>query len=214
MKESLKARRARAAEIARILEETYSDSTIVLTYKSPFQLMVATILAAQCTDVRVNMITPGLFKKYPTPKSFLDAPVEELEKAIFSTGFYRNKAKAIRSASAAVIERFGGKVPGTMEELISIPGVGRKIANVILSHSFGIPSMVVDTHVKRISNLLKLVDSEDPEKIEAELMNVLPEEKWVMFSHMLADHGRAICIARRPQCERCPIAELCPSARV
>jgi endonuclease-3 len=214
MKESLKAKRERAAEITRILELTYPDSEIALIYKDPFQLMVATILAAQCTDARVNMLTPSLFKAYPTPQAFIDAPVEELERAIFSTGFYRNKAKAIRAASAALIERYGGAVPGTMEELLSLPGVGRKTANVVLSHCFDAPGMVVDTHVKRIANLLRLVDTEDPEKIEYELMKILPKEKWVRFGHLMGDHGRAICVARRPKCERCPVAALCPSAGV
>jgi endonuclease III len=212
-KETLAARRARGAEIVRILEETYPDSTIALKYRNPFELLVATILAAQCTDARVNMVTPDLFRKYPTPQAFLDAPIEELEQAIFSTGFYRNKAKAIRNASAMLIERFGGKVPGTMEELLSLPGVGRKTANVILGHCFNVAGMVVDTHVKRIANLLGLVDTENVEKIESELMQALPPEKWVQFGHLIGDHGRAICIARRPQCERCPLNEICPSAK-
>ncbi|HVZ38557.1 MAG TPA: endonuclease III [Candidatus Kapabacteria bacterium] len=210
--ETLGARRKRAAEIVRILSETYPGAHIALNFESPFQLLIATILAAQCTDVRVNMITPGLFRKYPTPQAFLDAPVEELEQAIFSTGFYRNKAKAIRATCAALMDRFGGDVPSTMDDLLSLPGVGRKTANVLLGHCFGTPGIVVDTHVKRISNLLRLVHSEDPVKIEFELMEVVPKESWVLFSHLLADHGRAICIARRPKCPECPIAPLCPSA--
>ncbi|MEP7217757.1 MAG: endonuclease III [Bacteroidota bacterium] len=210
--ETKQARRARAIAIHAILAEAYPESGIALHFRSPFELLVATILAAQCTDARVNTITPGLFAQYPTPEAFLAAPVEELERAIFSSGFYRNKAKSIRNASADIIERFGGAVPGTMEELLMLPGVGRKTANVILGHCFGTPGMVVDTHVKRISNLLGLAHSGDPDKIEAELMELLPEETWMLFSHLLANHGRAICIARRPKCEACPVADLCPSA--
>jgi endonuclease-3 len=211
-RESQKSRRERALRIVDILEETYPQSEIALHYETPFQLLVATILAAQCTDARVNTVTPGLFEKYPSPQAFLDAPVEELEQSIFSTGFYRNKAKSIRNACAVLLENFGGEVPSTMEGLLTLPGVGRKTANVLLGHCFQTPGIVVDTHVKRISNLLGLVDSEDPEKIEEQLMGILPQEKWVRFSHLLANHGRAICIARRPQCGICPIALLCPSA--
>ena len=214
MPESKKKRRERAEEIVQILERTYTDAEIALHYETPFQLLIATILSAQCTDERVNMVTPGLFEAYSSPQDFLDAPVEELEQAIFSTGFYRNKAKSIRGACAGLIEEHDGEVPGTMEELIALPGVGRKTANVLLGHCFGIPGMVVDTHVKRISNLLKLVDSKNPEIIERELEEVIPEDKWVSFSHLLAEHGRAVCIARRPRCGECPIALLCPSAMV
>lgn len=210
--ETTAARKRRATEIVRTLRETYPESGIALHYQSPFQLLVATILAAQCTDVRVNMVTPGLFAKYPTPQAFVAAPQEELEQAVFSTGFYRQKARSIKATSEALIERFGGEVPATMDELLSLPGVGRKTANVLLGHCFGKPGMVVDTHVKRISNLLGLVESDDPEKIEAALTRLLPADDWVIFSHLLADHGRAVCIARRPQCARCPIAHLCPSA--
>jgi endonuclease-3 len=210
--ETSQARKERAAEIVRILKTSYPDSKIVLNYETPFQLLVATILAAQCTDVRVNMVTPELFRRYPTPQAFLDAPIEELEQAIFSTGFYRNKAKSIKATSAVLVERFGGEVPSTMEDLLTLPGVGRKTANVILGHCFDVPGVVVDTHVKRITNLLGLAGSEDPDKIELELKEDLSRENWVGFSHMIADHGRAICVARRPQCSQCPLAELCPSA--
>jgi endonuclease-3 len=211
-RESLSAKRERAHEIIRILEASYPESTIALHYDSPFQLLISLILAAQCTDERVNMVTPGLFERYPTPHDFLDAPQEELEQAIFSTGFYRNKAKSIKGAAAALVERFNGEVPRTMEELTSIPGIGRKSANVILGHCFGIPGMVVDTHVKRISNLLKLVDTDDPEKIEFALMELIPVEKWTASGHLFQRHGQVICIARRPNCPGCPIALLCPSA--
>lgn len=204
----------RAKKIVDILEQIYPDSGIVLRYETPFQLLIATILAAQCTDERVNQVTPGLFERYPTPQEFLNAPVEELEQAIFSTGFYRNKAKSIRGACQALIAQHGGEVPRTMEELVKLPGVGRKTANVLLGHCFNQPGMVVDTHVKRISNLLGLVDSENPEVIEKQLEEVIPVEKWVAFSHLLADHGRAICVARRPKCSQCPISQHCPSAKI
>lgn len=212
--ESKKKRRERTTAIVGILEETYPEAQIALRFDSPFQLLVATILAAQCTDARVNTVTPGLFAKYPTPQSFLDAPQEEIEQAIFSTGFYRNKAKSIRNACAMLIEQFGGEVPSNMEQLLELPGVGRKTANVLLGHCFEVPGIVVDTHVKRISNLLGLVDSDDPDKIELELLEVVPQEKWVRYSHLIAEHGRQICIARRPHCSRCPLYELCPSAGI
>lgn len=207
-------RRHRADRIVGILRETYPDSGIALRYETPFQLLIATILAAQCTDARVNMVTPELFRRYPNPQAFLDAPQEELEQAIYSTGFYRNKAKSIRAACAVLLERFGGKVPSTMEDLLTLPGVGRKTANVLLGHCFDTPGVVVDTHVKRISSLLGLVNSDDPVRIEHQLMEVLPRKYWMQFSHLLADHGRAICIARRPKCGECPLAGLCPSARI
>jgi endonuclease-3 len=209
--ESLSARRRRALDIYNVLDEAYPGSVIALHYETPFQLLIATILAAQCPDARVNTVTPPLFARYPGPQAFLDAPVEEIERAIFSTGFYRNKARAIRNTCTALMERFGGEVPRTMEELVSLPGVGRKTANVILGHCFSVPGMIVDTHVKRISNLLGLAHSADPEKIEGELMDVLPPETWVHFSHLLAEHGRAICVARRPRCGHCPVLHLCPS---
>ena len=214
MPESKKKRRERAEEIVRILQRTYPDTEIALHYETPFQLLIATILSAQCTDERVNMVTPGLFEKFSTPKEFLEAPVEELQQAIFSTGFYRNKAKSIRGACAALVEDYGGEVPGTMEQLLKLPGVGRKTANVLLGHCFDTPGIVVDTHVKRICNLLELVDSQNPDVIEKQLEEVIPHDKWIMFSHWVAEHGRAVCIARRPQCAECPLAQLCPSATV
>lgn len=213
MPESLTSRTTRAAEIVRRLEQEYPDAEIALHFRTPFELLVATILAAQCTDERVNMVTPTLFQRYPTPTAFLDAPIEDLERMIFQTGFYRNKAKSIRGACALILEEYGGEVPSTMDELLRIPGVGRKTANVLLGHCFDTPGLVVDTHVKRISNLLRLARSEDPEKIERQLMKVLSKEKWIRFSHLIATHGRAVCVARRPKCEQCVIADLCPGRK-
>lgn len=212
--ETQQKRRERAAAIVEILEATYPEARIALQFESPFQLLVATILAAQCTDARVNTVTPGLFAKYPTPQAFLDASQEEIEQAIFSTGFYRNKAKSIRNACAKIIEEHGGEVPSDMESLLKLPGVGRKTANVLLGHCFSTPGIVVDTHNRRISNLLGLVASDDPDKIELELYEVVPPEKWVKFSHLLAEHGRQICVARKPHCSRCPLFDLCPSAGI
>lgn len=213
MSESLTSRKVRAAEIVRRLEREYPAAGIALRYRTPFQLLVATILAAQCTDERVNMVTPALFERYLTPESFLEGSIEELEGMIFQTGFYRNKAKSIRGACTVITRDFGGEVPGTMEDLLRLPGVGRKTANVLLGHCFGTPGVVVDTHVRRISNLMKLARSEDPEEIERGLMKVLPKEKWVLFSHLIATHGRAVCIARRPQCAMCAVADLCPGRK-
>jgi endonuclease III len=212
IRESKAARIARTERILALLEQSYPESRIALNYETPFELLVAVILAAQCTDARVNMVTPGLFERYPTPQAFIDAPQEELEQAIFTTGFYRNKAKAIKSASAAIVERFGGEVPRTMDELLTIPGIGRKSANVILGHCYDVPGMVVDTHVKRIANLLGLADSDDPEKIETALMPLFPPEKWTRLGHLFQDFGRGVCVARRPKCGECQLALLCPSA--
>lgn len=212
--ESLQKKRERAATIIQILEAAYPGSEIALQFQTPFQLLIATILSAQCTDARVNMVTPGLFRQFPTPQAFLDAPIEAIEQAIFSTGFYRNKTRSIRNACGVLIEQFGGEVPGTMEGLLRLPGVGRKTANVLLGHCFNTPGVVVDTHVKRIGNLLRLADSEDPEIIERQLMRVLAAEQWVRFSHLIAEHGRAVCVARRPKCGVCPVAEFCPSCGV
>jgi endonuclease-3 len=210
-RESQAARAARAEKIAEVLAETYGNATCALHHKSAFQLLAATILSAQCTDERVNMVTPELFKKYPTPKALAAAKQEEVEKIIQSTGFFRAKANSLRGMAQGLMERFGGEVPKSLEDLVTLPGVGRKTANVVLGTVYGIASgVVVDTHVTRISNLLALTTHKDAVKIEQDLMKLLPEEEWVDFSHRLIHHGRRICIARRPKCLECPLLPLCP----
>jgi len=202
----------RAAAILAILKRTYPNAKCSLDYKTPLQLIVATILSAQCTDVRVNIVTKTLFKKYRTAADFAAARPEELEKDIQSTGFYRNKAKSVRAMAAALIERHGGKVPQTMEELTQLAGVGRKTANVVLGNAFGKNvGVVVDTHVSRVSQRLGLTQNSDPVKIEADLMKIVPQEEWTLWSHLLIFHGRQICQARKPMCGKCPILEYCPT---
>ena len=192
------------------LEATYPVAICALNHETPFQLLVATILSAQCTDERVNMVTPALFKKYPTPQSLAVAVPEELEEVIRSTGFFRNKAKNLIGMSQAVVEEHGGKLPKTLEELVMLPGVGRKTANVLLGTAYGIPSgVVVDTHVGRISRLLGLTKHAGAEQVERDLMALVPQEEWINFSHRLIHHGRRICIARRPKCTECPLIENC-----
>jgi len=187
----------------------YGDVPCTLTYQNPFELLVAACLAAQCTDARVNLVTPALFQKYPTVKAFSEANVKDVEKLIHSTGFFRNKAKNIVACANALIERFDGKVPDNMEDLISLPGVGRKIANLILGDVYGKPCIVVDTHCKRITGLLGLTKNTDPAKIEADLKKIVPAEYGSLFCHQLVEHGRNICIARRPQCSNCGINSVC-----
>jgi len=200
-------------EIIRILKKEYPDAKVALRFKDTWQLLVATILSAQCTDVRVNKVTPGLFKKYKDISSFAEAGLREFEKDIHSTGFYKNKAKSIIGSAKKILSEFNGNVPDTMEELTSLPGVGRKTANVILSSGFGIvEGVVVDTHVKRLSGLLGLTDNTDPDKIEQALMKIIPKEDWGIISHLLILHGRKICGARKPLCAECRINKLCPSA--
>lgn len=209
-----------ASKIIKILKKQYPDSKIALNYGNLFQLVVAVILSAQCTDVRVNMVTPSLFRRFPDAKDFAKCDVEELEKIIYSTGFYKNKAKNIKGAAEKVMKDFGGKVPGTMEELLSLPGVARKTANVVLSSGFGRnEGIVVDTHVARICGLLGLVpkkmsDAKNAVKIEQILIKIIPQKDWGIFSFLMIDHGRAICIARKPKCGICPLNKICPSARM
>jgi len=202
-------------EIINILKKEYPDAKIALRFKNTWQLLVATILSAQCTDVRVNQVTPVLFKKYKTVSDFAKADIREFEKDIHSTGFYKNKAKGIIGSAEKILNEFNGRVPDTMEGLISLTGVGRKTANVILSSGFGIVvGIVVDTHVRRLSGLLGLTKNTDPEKIEEDLMKIVPRRDWGAFSHLLILHGRKICHARKPLCMDCGINKLCPSAFV
>ena len=203
----------RIGPIVERLERQY-PAVCALEHANPLELLVATILSAQCTDARVNMVTRDLFAKYHTPADYANANPDELEDEIRSTGFFRNKTKSIIGMAQALIERHGGGVPSTMAELTALPGVGRKTANVVLGNAFGIDEgIVVDTHVKRIANRLKLTNKADPEKIERDLMRIVPEEKWTPFSHLLIHHGRQICQARSPKCEICPVRDLCPTGR-
>ncbi|MFA7626976.1 MAG: endonuclease III [Candidatus Kapaibacterium sp.] len=194
------------------LRELYPDVKIQLDFKNPFELLIATILSAQCTDKRVNLVTKELFKKYLVPEDYLKVPASELERDIFSTGFYKAKAKNIRAACEILIDKFGAEVPDTMEELLLLPGVGRKTANVVLGHCFDTPGIVVDTHVSRISNLLGFVSTKDAVKIEFKLMKLIPKDLWVEFTHYFINHGRNTCIARRPKCQECVLSDICPGS--
>ena len=203
--------RKNALQIIQMLEQEYPGVKPALEYNSAFELLISTILSAQCTDERVNIVTKDLFKKYKKPEDFLKVSNEELEKDIFSTGFYRNKARNIKNCCEVLISSHKGKVPEDFNLLKELPGVGRKTASVVAGNAFGIPAIAVDTHVIRLSNLLGFVDTKNPEKIEAELKALLPEEYWINTSHWLATHGRNVCIARRPKCSECVIANFCPS---
>jgi len=203
-------RKERIAEILRRLDKMYPQATCALLHENPWQLLVATILSAQCTDKRVNEVTPGLFRKYPTPADFAAVRPEVLAEDIRSTGFFNNKAKSIVGAARRVMDEFGGKVPRTMEELLTIPGAARKTANVVLGTAYGIASgVVVDTHVQRISARLDLTKHTDPVKIEQDLMKIVPQARWILFSHQLILHGRALCVARTPKCAECDLNSVC-----
>ena len=205
----------RAREIYDRLVEHYPDAHCALDFKTPYQLLVATILSAQCTDKRVNMVTPSLFKRYRTPAAMADADPAELEEMIKSTGFFRNKTKSLLGMSRALVERHRGRVPETLDELVKLPGVGRKTANVVLGNAFDRnEGVVVDTHVGRVSQRLGLTRETDPVRIEQELMRLFPSERWTMLAHLLIEHGRRICVARRPKCEECFLSDICPSSRV
>jgi endonuclease-3 len=209
----LSAKQQRALEILIRLKRLYPEAPCTLNYETPIQLLVATILSAQCTDERVNQVTPELFRRFPDAAAFAAANVEEIETLIRSTGFYRNKAKNILGACRMIIAEFGGEVPKRMEELLKLPGVARKTANVVLAHAYGIhQGVTVDTHVKRLSQLLGLTEYTDPIRIERDLMRLLPQEEWENWSIRLVYHGRAICKARKPECYACALADLCPSA--
>jgi endonuclease-3 len=207
-------RRVRVRKIVARLEREYPDATCALHHTSALELVVATILSAQCTDARVNMVTPLLFAKYRTSRDYATADPRVLEREIQSTGFFRNKTKSIIGMAQALVERHGGEVPDTMEALTALPGVGRKTANVILGTWFKKnEGVVVDTHVQRLSRLMKLTRHDDPVKIERDLMELLPRDKWTWWSHTLIQHGRQVCIARRPKCEACVVNKLCPSSK-
>ena len=200
-----------AKKIFDILGNEYPAVRPALEYTTAFELLIATILSAQCTDERVNIVTKDLFKKYKKPQDYLKVTTEELEKDIFSTGFYRQKAKSLRACCQELIDKHNGEVPADFEKLNQLTGVGRKTASVVAGNAFGIPAIAVDTHVKRLSNLLSFIDSKNPEKIEERLKELLPESYWINSSHWLATHGRTVCIARRPKCFECVIGNLCPS---
>lgn len=211
-KETLAQKKQRARTIIHTLQATYPDAKVGLDFTTPEELLIATILSAQCTDERVNIVTKSLFVKYKTLQDYTLVPQEELEQDIFSTGFYKNKAKSIQKCCRQLIDNFDSTVPTTLEELITLAGVGRKTANCVLSNCFGIPGITVDTHVTRITNLWKLVDSTDAVKIEFELMKLVPEELWNTMNHVVIWHGRRTCVARRPKCMDCSVQEYCPSA--
>ena len=208
--------KAKAAERVRkifpILRKTYPEAKIALKHANPLELLISTILSAQCTDVRVNMVTKDLFKKYTSAKDWVKADIKQIESDIKSTGFYHNKAVNIKGACTKITEQFGDKIPGTMQELLTLPGVGRKTANVVLGNAFGIPGVVCDTHVIRLSRRLGLSPNKDAVKLEFDLAEIVPKKSWLLFSDLLIFHGRNICKARKPDCENCPIAKFCPAA--
>ncbi len=212
--ENKKRRTARAKEVFEILDPLYTREKTALKYKTPFQLLISTILSAQCTDKQVNTVTKGLFKKYTSPKDFLAAPINELEMDIRPTGFFRNKAKSIKGCCQGLVEMYGGEVPPTMAELIKLPGVGRKTANCVLGAAFDVPGVVVDTHVKRLALRLGLTENQNPDKIEMDLQELLPRDRWRRFSDILIYHGRAVCKARKPDHGACAVFSLCPSNTV
>jgi endonuclease-3 len=202
----------RIAAILKALDEAYPNVECALVHRSPWELLVATILSAQCTDVRVNIVTPELFKRFPTPAAMAKAPLPQLEVLIRTTGFFRNKAKSIQGAARKLVADFGGQVPETLAELITIPGAARKTANVVLGVSFNkAEGVVVDTHVFRLAHRLGLAKGDTPQKVEQELMRIIPQDRWIAFSHQLIHHGRQICIARKPKCDRCNLEQLCHS---
>jgi endonuclease-3 len=214
-RETVAAKKERTMKIIAVLRRTYPDAHCELNFSDPLQLLVATILSAQCTDKRVNIVTVELFKKFRNAKDFADAPLAKIEEAVRTTGFFRNKAKNIKACCAALVEKFGGEVPRTMDELHALAGVGRKTANVVLGNAFGINvGVVVDTHVTRLSNRLGLVKGTNAVKIEQELMQLVPRTDWTLFSHWLIWHGRRLCMARKPDCANCEIQNLCPQIGV
>jgi endonuclease-3 len=212
MRESQDQKKKRVSKIIELLSAQYPNAACHLNYKAPFQLLISTILAAQCTDDRVNMVMDELYKKYKSPADFANANPEVLEKELGSINFYRNKTKSVINCSKALVEKHGGEVPKTMNELTALAGVGRKTANVVLGNCFGVPAIMTDTHLNRVTQRLGLVDTDVPDKIEAELKIIVPDDKQVMFSHIIGEHGRQVCKARNPLCEECVVSKLCPSA--
>lgn len=204
--------KARAKKVYSRLASEYPDTRVALNFNSPFELLIATILSAQCTDARVNLVTPGLFRKYPTPADFAAANPGELEQDVKSTGFYRQKAKSVISCSRSLVEKFSGELPHSMDELLTLGGVGRKTANVLLGNAFGIPGIAVDTHVGRLAQRLGFTKEDDPTKIEYDLMELFPQENWTQLCHLLMAHGRKVCASRLPKCEACCVSGSCPSA--
>ncbi len=199
----------RMSKILDILSNEYTNVKIQLNFSNPFELLIATILSAQCTDERVNKVTPSLFEKYKKPEDYVNVPIEKLEKEIFSTGYYKAKAKHIKEMSEMILKQYNGEVPSQLEELIKLPGVGRKTANVVLGHCYSVPAIVVDTHVIKISNRLGFVSTKNAEIIERKLMELIPKEKWVIFTHYFISHGRKVCTARNPKCNECVISQYC-----
>ena len=209
----MKKKQERAGDIAVRLKRMYPKAKCSLDFTNPLELLIATMLSAQSTDARVNIVTKSLFRKYTSPQAYAAAPQQEMERDVKQTGFFRNKAKAVIAASRAIVERHGGEVPQTMEELTALPGVGRKTANVVLANAFRKPvGVVVDTHVSRVSGRLGLTTHDDPVKIEQDLMRLIPQKEWTSFSHRMILHGREICVARKPKCRECQLNEFCPSA--
>ncbi|UCF84896.1 MAG: endonuclease III [Desulfobacteraceae bacterium] len=209
--ESLKKKKGRVKHIFEILDPLYTRDKTALKYKTPFQLLISTILSAQCTDKQVNEVTRTLFEKYKKPEDYLNTPMSELEEDIRPTGFFRNKSKSIKGCAQGLVDLYGGTVPSTMEELVKLPGVGRKTANCVLGAAFDVPGVVVDTHVKRLCLRLGLTENENPDKIEKDVEELLPKDRWRRFSDILIYHGRAVCKARKPDHDRCPVFALCPS---
>lgn len=214
-RESRKAKRERAAEIVRRLTALYPNTRLALNFRNPLELLVATVLAAQCTDKKINEVTPELFRRLPDARALGEASLEDLEGLVKQTGFFRNKAKAVKALGQAIALEHGGEVPDTLEALVALPGVGRKTANVVLGNAFGKPEGVpTDTHVQRLSQRLGFTQEIEPEKIERDLGEILPREEWTHAAHLLQDHGRAVCLARKPRCGECVVNEICPSAEV
>ncbi|MFB3739629.1 MAG: endonuclease III [Candidatus Velamenicoccus archaeovorus] len=205
----------RAPDIVRLLSRSYPDAKVALSFSTPLEMLVATILSAQCTDERVNQVTTTLFRKYRSPQDYLRVPESELAADVKPTGFFNQKTRSIRGACSRIVEAYDGRVPDTMEDLLTLPGVARKTANIVLGNAYGrVEGIAVDTHVRRVSQRLGLSSQNDPDKIERDLMRLIPRRRWFGFTYVLIDHGRAVCVARRPRCEDCPVNHLCPSSLV